>query len=212
MPHQRQELRQFNFIVTVGINLFDEFFDLWRIMAKVGFKTHVLHEAANFKLTQGATVLLIMGVEHVVDPEQLVPVLSEKLIVDVCQLRNCPFSRCSFPGRAFFQLQQANVDHLQIHAGLWPDLLRASFDCRGQRAFRFIQAHLRDHVLKLVVADAAGISGCLHFLHKETKVRLRPLLKEFPACTWHDLGAEGFQRNTRGPRGGLFQGLRQVLR
>ena len=31
-------------------------------------------------------------------------------------------------------------------------------------AFRFIQAHLRDHVLKLVVADAAGISGCLHFL------------------------------------------------
>jgi len=39
-----------------------------------GKGTHVLHEAANFKLTQGATVLLIMGVEHVVDPEQLVPV------------------------------------------------------------------------------------------------------------------------------------------
>lgn len=39
-----------------------------------GKGTHVLHEAANFKPTQGATVLLIMGVEHVVDPEQLVPV------------------------------------------------------------------------------------------------------------------------------------------
>ena len=39
-----------------------------------GKGTHILQEAANFKLTQGATVLLVMGVEHVVDPEQLVPV------------------------------------------------------------------------------------------------------------------------------------------
>jgi hypothetical protein len=118
-----------------------------------------------------------------------------------------------------------------------PDLLRASFDCRGQRAyragrwlailvakglrnsgkswnicnsvathfllcggpysrhdssknkashseillhsmaFRFIQAHLRDHVLKLVVADAAGISGCLHFLgHGHGDVGVMPLI------------------------------------
>mmetsp|Transcript_44527 Transcript_44527/g.105992 ORF Transcript_44527/g.105992 Transcript_44527/m.105992 type:complete len:206 (+) Transcript_44527:456-1073(+) len=195
----------------VLVHLFEELLYLWRCPALVRLQAHVLQQSPDIKHFQKPRVLFVVGIEHVVDPQELRPVLAKELVIDLGTLRNSPFSCAGSSGRALFELQQPHVNHFQIQGRVWPHLLLVSLDERWQGSFGFVEAQFGHQLLEPLKGDSTGTSGGFHLLDKKPEMGLRPLLEELPTRRGDHLGPEGLQRDARGMDRGLLQQRGQLL-